>query len=431
MLGAVFSCWSLSTVAHSILDLRSFAFRIFDRFHFLCKMGSHVDTTPEVPTGVPVAEAPDTANATADSARAPGTGEAVPYGVPGATPTHVGGVASPKASSKPSPRDEAASLPSSDEEAVDKRAAEPGDEPPAKKSRLRKEIHGLVKVVKEVVIGLTASTSTLDSTNESLQQAKKEIDALCIQLGVDQVSAKYFLTSMQQYSNTMNNISWQVTGSKSQVNPTLKELCRDLNEKINKGNRCLTEIKDERRAQHELTLQYLKGIENAMDRMTGALGRMSVVAAAPAAPPVAAPAAPPVAAPVAVPAATPATPSVAAPGVPISSVGTVGGPMPAPAHPVVTKTTPAGFPPAPPTAVSYAFSPPAAPAAPTMQRPGRIRVRTSDGTEIVRAVSPNPARRDSIPVGWAEEYGMGTLQLGNLVYRVISDEFIRTSVALN
>ena len=30
--------------------------------------------------------------------------------------------------------------------------------------------------------------------------------------------------------------------------------------------------------------------------------------------------------------------------------------------------------------------------------------------------------------GGAEEYGMGTLQLGQLVYRVISDEFIRTAV---
>ena len=99
-----------------------------------------------------------------------------PYGVPGATPTHVEGVASPKASPKPSPRDEAASLPSSDEEAAvpaDKRAAETGDEPPAKKSRLHKEIRGLVKVVKDVVIGLTASTSTLDSTNESLQQGQE------------------------------------------------------------------------------------------------------------------------------------------------------------------------------------------------------------------------------------------------------------------
>ena len=174
-------------------------------------------------------------------------------------------------------------MPSSDEEAAnpaDKRAAETGEEPPAKKSRLRKEIHGLVKVVKDVVIGLTASTSTLDSTNESLQQAKKEIDALCIQLGVDQVSAKYFLASMQQHSTAMNNISWQVTGNKSQVNPTLKELCRDLNDKINTGNRRLDEIKQERRSQHEQSLQYLKGIESAVDRMVTALTQLNVVTAA-------------------------------------------------------------------------------------------------------------------------------------------------------
>ena len=51
-----------------------------------------------------------------------------------------------------------------------------------------------------------------------------------------------------------------------------------------------------------------------------------------------------------------------------------------------------------------------------------------DCTDVVRAVSPTPARR---PAGWAEEYGLGTVQLGNLVYRVISDEFIRTAVPLN
>ncbi|CAL1160553.1 unnamed protein product, partial [Cladocopium goreaui] len=256
-------------------------------------MGSHVDTSTEVPKVDTVAETPDAANATANSSRAPGTGEAVPYGVPGATPTHVEGVASPKASPKPSPRDEAASLPSSDAEAADpadKRAAETGDEPPAKKSRLHKEIRGLVKVVKDVVIGLTASTSTLDR--------------------VDQVSAKYFLTSMQQHSTSMNNISWQVTGSKSQVNPTLKELCRDLNDKINTGNRRLDEIKQERRSQHEQSLQYLKGIESAVDRMVTALTQLNVVTAAPIAP-TGAPVGPGVAS-----TGVPVGPSVAAPGVP-------------------------------------------------------------------------------------------------------------------
>ena len=414
-------------------------------------MGSNVDTSTEVAKVDTVAEAPDTANATADSARAPGTGEAVPYGVPGATPTHVGGVASPKASPKPSPRDEAASLPSSDEEAAnpaDKRAAETGDEPPAKKSRLRKEIHGLVKVVKDVVIGLTASTSTLDSTNESLQQAKKDIDALCIQLGVDQVSAKYFLASMQQHSTAMNNISWQVTGNKSQVNPTLKELCRDLNDKITTGNRRLAEIKEERRAQHEQTLQYLKGIESAVDRMVTALGQVNVVTAAPVAPgvtPTGVPVGPGVAS-----TGVPVGPSIAAPGVPVGPTTTAASPAvhgvagamnpPLAPPPMGTPTTPGmaantgtSFPPVPPASVGYAPPPaaPAAPAAPVVQRAGRIRLRTHDGTEIVRAVSPNPARREAIPAGWAEEYGMGTLQLGQLVYRVISDEFIRTAVPLN
>ena len=156
------------------------------------------------------------------------------------------------------------------------------------------------------MICLTASTSTLDGTNESLQQTKKDIDALCIQLGVDQVSAKYFLTSMQQHSTAINNISWQVTGNKSQVNPTLKELCRDLNDKINTGNRRLAEIKEEKRAQHEQTLQYLKGIESAVDRMVTALGQVNVVTAAPVAPGV-------------TPTGVPVGPGVASTGVPVGA----------------------------------------------------------------------------------------------------------------
>ena len=360
-------------------------------------MGSHVDTSSEVPKVDRVAEAPDAANATANSSRASGTGEAVPYGVPGATPTHLEGVASPKASPKPSPRDnEAASLPSSDVEAADpadKRAAETGDEPPAKKSRLHREIRGLVKVMKDVVIGLTASTSTLDITNESLQQAKKEIDALCIQLGVDQVSAKYFLTSMQQHSTSMNNISWQVTGSKSQVNPTLKELCRDLNDKINTGNRRLDEIKQEKCSQHEQSLQYLKGIESAVDRMVTALTQLNIVTAAPIAPgvaPTGVPVGPGVAS-----TGVPVGPSVAAPGVPVGPTapgthpavgpathgvaGTMNPPLAPP--PMGTPTTPGiaahtgpSFPPAAPASGGYAppHAAPAVPAAPFVQRAGRI-----------------------------------------------------------
>ena len=62
------------------------------------------------------------------------------------------------------------------------------------------------KMVKDVLIGLTASTASLDGTNESLQRTKKDFDALCIQLGFGQVSHKYFLASMQD-SSSVNNLS--------------------------------------------------------------------------------------------------------------------------------------------------------------------------------------------------------------------------------
>ena len=107
-------------------------------------------------------------------------------------------------------------------------------------------------------------------------------------------------------------------------------------------------------------------------------------------------------------------------------------PGPPPVGPMATPVTPGysgqpgqSFPPmAPPV---YATAPPA----PAAVRAGRIRLRTHDGTEVIRAVSPTPVRRDTVPVGWTGEYGQGTVQMGDLLYRVISDEFLRPAVPLN
>ena len=69
-------------------------------------------------------------------------------------------------------------------------------QPPAKKDRLHAEVRSLVKIMKGVAGGLTATTTTLDATNQNFQDAKQEIEKLCVQTGNDRVLAKYFLTGI-------------------------------------------------------------------------------------------------------------------------------------------------------------------------------------------------------------------------------------------
>ena len=117
--------------------------------------------------------------------------------------------------------------------------------------------------------------------------------------------------------------------------------------------------------------------------------------------------------------ATPATPAVATVNAAADPTVMPGyGSAPAPA---------AMFP--PPPMGGPVFQAAAAPA--PAQRAGRIRVALRDGSVAARAVSPHGRLPTGVTSEWANEYGLGTVNCGGYVYRVLPDSYLEGSVALN
>ena len=65
------------------------------------------------------------------------------------------------------------------------------------------------------------------------------------------------------------------------------------------------------------------------------------------------------------------------------------------------------------------------------QRAGRLRVALRDGSVAARAVSPHGRLPTGVTSEWANEYGLGTVNCGGYVYRVLPDSYLEGSVALN
>ena len=65
------------------------------------------------------------------------------------------------------------------------------------------------------------------------------------------------------------------------------------------------------------------------------------------------------------------------------------------------------------------------------QRAGRLRVALRDGSVAARAVSPHGRLPTGVTPEWSNEYGLGTVNCGGYVYRVLPDSYLEGSVALN
>ena len=105
--------------------------------------------------------------------------------------------------------------------------------------------------------------------------------SLARQLGNDQISARYFLSNMTQYANAMQKVQWQLSGGKNLSSTSLKEVGRSIEGDLKKCSKALDERKKEARAQHDQSLQYLRGLETAMNKMVEALGQINIVSSNP------------------------------------------------------------------------------------------------------------------------------------------------------
>ena len=64
-------------------------------------------------------------------------------------------------------------------------------------------------------------------------------------------------------------------------------------------------------------------------------------------------------------------------------------------------------------------------------RAGRIRLRSGDGTEVVRPISPNPLRPEHVTRSWLEEYNLGALRLQGIAYCILPEQYLANSYPLN
>ena len=367
----------------------------------------------------------------------------VPYGPIGGTPklTDQG--------DKESPADIAATSPAQTPEKEEPDLEETAERA-AKRARMDEgkssEFRSVIKNLKKLVNSLEKASGSLDETNGQMRQNNTDIENLSKQMGLDQANSRFMLSTLQTYTNKMESLEWQVSGGRRLASPTLKEQCSNVIEQLKKVARGQEESKKESRAQSDLQVAHLKAIERAMLAMSNAFGNIAVVTANPG---VAATAVPPAATPAATP--TAAAPTAATP--PVATATTAAAAMPAAAATAAVPTAPSmmpGYASSAPagmgTPVTPAVGMPAAPTFPPMPafphtstagggvaytQAGRLRVRNRDGTEMARAVSPNPRRAEQVSREWLEEFGMGTITHQGLLYRVIPDRYLGDSFALN
>ena len=353
---------------------------------------------------------------------------AVPYGPVGGTPklTDQG--------DKESPADIAATSPAQTPEKEEPDLEETAERA-AKRARMDEgkssEFRSVIKNLKRLVNSLEKASGSLDETNGQMRQNNTEIENLSKQMGLDQANSRFMLSTLQTYTNKMESLEWQVSGGRRLASPTLKEQCSNVIEQLKKVARGQEESKKESRAQSDLQIAHLKAIERAVLAMSNAFGNIAVVSGNPG---VAATTVPPAA----TPAATPTTAAAAMP----ATAAPAAVPTAPPMMPGYASSVPAGM----ATPVTPAVGMPAAPTFPPMPafphtstvgggvaytQAGRLRVRNRDGTEMARAVSPNPRRAEQVSREWLEEFGMGTITHQGLLYRVIPDRYLGDSFALN
>ena len=396
-----------------------------------------VEGVPVPAVAVPAEAVPGTPLLTA----APGT--PMPATGPG-TPMPATGPGTPGVAEAmgPSPSQQAATTPpaSPKDETLDA-AAEPETlvERKSKKQRLeetQETVAQLAGLVQNTLKGMKDLHDTLKINNEQQQELRAEIDGLAKQMSSDAITAKVVYTSLADFQRTLNNATWQLSGKKQDSNVSLKEVMIHLEDYARQSSMRLLETKNETRAQHASTITSIKEVTAAIKSLDTAirLGTEQNQSLSSGAAPLGGgtvghtgtggmmSAPPPKAAPTATAAmGTPATPATSA--VTTATAAAEATVMPgygsAPAPAAMFPPPPMGGP------VFQAAAP--APA----QRAGRLRVALRDGSVSARAVSPHGRLPTGVTPEWSNEYGLGTVNCGGYVYRVLPDSYLEGSVALN
>lgn len=309
------------------------------------------------------------------------------------------------------------------------------------------EMRAILRNLKKITGALEKASGLLDETTSQIKQNNVEVEQLSKQMGLDQASCRWQLATLQTFTNKLESMEWQISGGKRLVAPTLKEQGSNLLKEMKQVSYLLDQNQKQSRAQSDLLISHLKSIERALGNMASSFSQISIVTNAPGGGGTTAPAVAPTGTPTvpaaAMPAGTPTVPTATMPAAAATTaeatpplmpgyaaIPSAGGGTPitpgAPGVNVAPAPTAPTFPPVPAFPLG---TPPASGI--TQGQPGRLRIRSHDGTILARAVSPTGRRVEQVSREWLDEFGMGTITHQGLLYRVIPDSYLGNSVALN
>ena len=303
-------------------------------------------------------------------------------------------------------------------------------EPPGKKIRFSLE-ESFEKLMDRTQEGFDLTRGALEKVQQHLDLSKKvsqDLSQLAQEVRCEKIGAKYQLAQLQQVLSSFQNLEWQVGGTKSEANTSLKSIS-------NKILGAQTACKEGLKALHG---EMRDGNERVVQAITDGFNKLSaaMVANAPPVKETSAPAYAPVPPPTMPPGTPPAGSSVTSTyglpgyassyGLPTPNVPRPN--VPTPNAPIVnTPQTPARV---PPTSMGSMASIPTAPAVATAARnepqpPMVLLVADESGAQ--RRVAVWPTRHlssNNLSQSYLQEFGLGCVHHAGGYHRRLPDVFL-------
>ena len=288
-------------------------------------------------------------------------------------------------------------------------------EPPEKKARksLEEEVEKLMECTRE---GFDLTSAALDKVQQHLdisRQCSKDLAQLAQEVHCEKIGAKYQLAQLQQVLSSFQNLEWQVGGTKSESNTSLKAISNKILGAVTASKEGLKTIHAELREGNEKLIQAINdgfGTLAAAFTATPLPKKESAGSGFPHVPPPTAPPAPPVA------------PSVTATyGLPGYASSYAAAPPNTPQTPAMVPTPPMGSMASVPTAPSVGT------AARSEQPPQPMVLMVADESGAPRRVAVSPTRHlsaNNFSEAYLNEFGLGCIHHAGGFHRRLPDVFL-------
>ena len=264
----------------------------------------------------------------------------------------------------------------------------------------------LPSVLEKLHEGYKLTAESLEAVKERTaldKQMQKDLSELARSHGSEHISQKYFLSIMQENLKRAENLEWQVGGTKSEANTSLKSISNKI---LGAQTACKEGLKALHGEMREGNERVVQAITDGFSKLTAAM-----VANAPPVKEASAPAYPPV----------PLPGYASSYGLPTPNLLTPNAPM------INTPQTPARV---PPTSMGSMANIPTAPAVATAARnepqpPMVLLVADESGAQRRVAVSPTRhLSSNNLTQSYLQEFGLGCVHHAGGYHRRLPDVFL-------